>query len=109
MSVEDVSFAIMALNVFGGFVSPITNLPPYVPIDGTGTVMVSSGSGLWSTNRVDAPPRLPQPVRPKAAPPITATHAATERAFVLMRPPRDPATPVRHHPTAGEPRVPAPR
>src|SRR5262245_4670528 len=48
MSVDEFSFAMMALKVLGDEVAPITKRPPWVPISLATTVMVSGGSGYGS-------------------------------------------------------------
>src|SRR5437762_6911841 len=78
-SLEDVSLAIMALNVLGDEVCPITNRPPYAPSSGSASVIVSAGSGCVSTRAVPAAPGLPP--QPARADPRTTASTACKRVF----------------------------
>ena len=49
ISLDEVSFAMMELNVFGLLVAPVTNRPPYLPTSSTAIVIVSAGRGSLST------------------------------------------------------------
>ena len=67
MSVVDVSFAIMALNVRGFPVIANTKRPPCLPSDGASTTSGSSGRGCGSLYSVTSAARRRQPAMPRAA------------------------------------------
>src|SRR5262245_49537230 len=86
MSVEEFSFAMIALNGLGVQVSPNTNRPPGVPISLIAYVRVSGGSGYGSLYAVPASPLLP-PHPPLATKLARSASAPTARPKVLMPPP----------------------
>src|SRR4051812_43878818 len=70
MSLDDVSLAMMPLNVRGPLVSPKTNRPPYLPMLGAFTTIGSGGNGYGSvypsTRVADRRPQFVAPSRAAA-------------------------------------------